>query len=627
MWDDQQDKQVMRSQTIGIVLIMVLFLGWMKFFPPAVVERPVNPTSNTQSTPGPNGAAIPGTQTTQPAIADAWPYLPPVPIQTNPADDEFTISNGHLDLVFTRIGGRLKRADLILGENGDDTFQLIPEPALDPNGEPQPDTATVYPLGLEFKDEELGDALNYRRFEAKVDQYQKAVTFTLKLENAAVVTKTFRFTDRRNVLDMEVTYENLEEGTRSLGLDATPAYTMTWGPNLHAIDESNQYPPRMVWRQRDASKAEFLQAKKLPEENGVPVVKRFYGLDWLGYKSKYVMVAFRPKTESAAEGWVQGSAENLRFGLTVPQFTLQPNAPPHRAGVELYLGPMHLGALNQAWDTLPESLRFFESVDIMDWFAKLLLRNLNWWYSIFNSYGVAIIMLTVLVRMAMLPLMLKSMRSMKRMQLLAPELKELQEKYKDDQQELSKAMMSFYRERGVNPLSGCFPMLLQLPVFITLYRMLWDAYEIRGASFLWIEDLTQPDKLFHLPFVTDIPFIGPYFNLLPILSGIAMLLSMKFTPTSGPAINPQQKMMMRIMPILMTVMFYTFASGLNLYVLTSTVIGILQQQLVRAVDVKPPEKIEKKEVRKGKNKNFYARAKERQRQMNKRDKKRKKSKR
>jgi YidC/Oxa1 family membrane protein insertase len=313
----------------------------------------------------------------------------------------------------------------------------------------------------------------------------------------------------------------------------------------------------------------------------------------------------------------------------VPQFTVQPQEL-HSVGMEMYVGPMHLGALNEAWDTLPQSLRFFESVDIMDWFAKLLLRNLNWWYSLFNSYGIAIIMLTVLVRMAMLPLMLKSMRSMKRMQLLAPELKELQEKYKDDQQELSKQMMSFYRERGVNPLSGCFPMLLQLPVFITLYRMLWNAYELRGSSFLWIEDLTQADKLFHIPFIASVPFIGgffEYFNLLPILSGIAMLLSMKFTPASGPAVNPQQKMMMRIMPVLMTVMFYNFASGLNLYVLTSTVIGILQQQLVRAVDVKPPEKIEKKEVRKGKKQDFYARAKERQRQMNKRAKKRKKTKR
>ena len=404
---------------------------------------------------------------------------------------------------------------------------------------------------------------------------------------------------------------------------------MTWGPGLRLIEESKRYPLRMVWREQGGEKAQFLQAKKLPDENGMPIEKWFNRMEWLGYKSKYLLVAFRQNTDSGSQGWAQGTPENLRFGLTEPQFTVQPQEQ-HSATVELYVGPMHLGALNQAWDTLPESLRFFESVDIMDWFAKLLLRNLNWWHSIFNSYGIAIIMLTVLVRMAMLPLMLKSMRSMKRMQLLAPELKELQEKYKDDQQELSKAMMSFYRERGVNPLSGCFPMLLQLPVFITLYRMLWDAYELRGASFLWIEDLTQADKLFHLPFMTAIPFIGPffeYFNLLPILSGIAMMLSMKFTPTSGPAVNPQQKMMMRIMPIMMTFMFYNFASGLNLYVLTSTLIGILQQQLVRAVDVKPPEKIEKKEVRKGKNQNFYARAKERQRQMNKRAKKRKKSKR
>ena len=185
------------------------------------------------------------------------------------------------------------------------------------------------------------------------------------------------------------------------------------------------------------------------------------------------------------------------------------------------------------------------------------------------------LLLTVLVRMVMFPLTLKSMRSMKKMQTLQPEMEALREKYKDDQQELSKAMMVMYKERGINPVAGCFPMLLQMPIFIALYRMLWNAFELRGASFLWMADLAQPDRLFKIPGADGLMVFNgalQYFNILPILVGVSMLLSMKLTPT-GPVQNPQQKMMMNIMPVMFGFISYGFSAGLNLYVLTSTVLG------------------------------------------------------
>ena len=130
------------------------------------------------------------------------------------------------------------------------------------------------------------------------------------------------------------------------------------------------------------------------------------------------------------EGWFSGTEGHVRFGVTVPRFEIEA-AGTHFSSFQVYLGPMHMNELTKAWSTLPNAMTFFDYPDFLDWFAKLLLRNLNWWYGFFNNYGVSIILLTLVVRLFMLPLTLKSMRSMKAMQALQPELAELKEKYGD----------------------------------------------------------------------------------------------------------------------------------------------------------------------------------------------------
>ena len=272
--------------------------------------------------------------------------------------------------------------------------------------------------------------------------------------------------------------------------------------------------------------------------------------------------------------------------------------------------------MKSAWPTLETSHRFFEYPEILNWFATLLLSVLNWFYGIFPNYGVAIILLTILVRTAMFPLTVKQMRSMKRMQLLAPEMEKIKEKCGDDPQELNRRMMEMYRERGVNPLGGCFPLLLQMPVFIALYRMLWSTYELRGAPFiLWMKDLSQPDQLLHFPFLANVPVVGryiEYLNVLPILCAVAMIISTKLMPMSGPTQNPQQKAMMTFMPVLVSVFCYTFASGLNLYIFVSTILGIAQNRLIRVSATDIPEKKPVKKKR-----NWYAAAQAKRRQAKK----------
>ena len=591
----------MRNQMVAIILMMFLVWGWFAFFMPSqppLVEEGAPGDAATAPAPTTQNLAGQALRTRVPTDfveGDSdWPSLPPIPVAVNSSADEVLISDDSLVLTFTRIGGRLKRVEVLIeGETGD-SIQLVPEvPDL-------ADTDAIYPLGLRFSDDRIADELDFRRFDVTLDPNGKGVTFSLSLPGAAEIRKTFRLRDASRVLDIDIEYENRETTSRAHGLDVTPAYILNWGPGMVVRGEGTYFPPEFVWR-KDLEQHIF-SPEDLPLENGVPVDKRIPDIEWMGYKSKYFIVALKPNNgEQVEDGWALGSENAFRFGLYTPKFEVRPTEV-HRSSFQLYVGPMHLTELGAAWETLPAALRFFKpdgwfgkSVNNgMDWFAKILLRNLNWWYGFIPNYGVAIVLLTVLVRMVMFPLTLKSMRSMKKMQTLQPEMEALREQYKDDQQELSKAMMEMYKERGINPVAGCFPMLLQMPVFIALYRMLWNAFELRGAPFLWMEDLSQTDRLFRIPFTDGLTLFGgalQWFNILPILVAVAMVASMKMTPT-GPTQNPQQKMMMRIMPVMFGFISYGFSAGLNLYVLTSTVLGIMQSRLIRVTDIAGPKVVD-----------------------------------
>jgi YidC/Oxa1 family membrane protein insertase len=203
-------------------------------------------------------------------------------------------------------------------------------------------------------------------------------------------------------------------------------------------------------------------------------------------------------------------------------------------------------------------------------------------YALVPNYGVAIIVLTVLVRVVTAPLTNKQMRSMERMRAISPKLQEIKEKFGEDRQKQSEEMMRLYRQEGVNPLGGCLPMVLQLPVFIGLFYALRSSIQLRHAPFVgWIHDLSAPESLFTIPIV-DVPF-----RVLPIVMGATMFLQQRITPMQQ--MDPvQQKMMMTVMPIVMTVVFYQFPSGLVLYWMVSNVLAIAHQLWIgRNIRVRP----------------------------------------
>ena len=299
-----------------------------------------------------------------------------------------------------------------------------------------------------------------------------------------------------------------------------------------------------------------------------------FELDWAGAETRYFLAALLPDNPGDARARmtpVTPESEGL-LEVWFEPVTLPPAAKLTRE-YRLYLGPKeperldalgaHLDqAIQRGW--APSLTRFFTAV-------------LTYAHRFVSNYGIAILLLTMVIRVALAPLMVGQMRSMKRMSELAPKTKAAQAKYPDDRQKQQEAMMAVYKEAGVSPFSafgGCLPMLLQLPIFVGFYFALQGSIQLRQQPFFgWIQDLSQPESLF------VIPGLDFHVRALPLLLGAAMVLQQRLTPTPG--MDPAQARMMQVlMPVMMTLMFYQFASGLGLYWLMSTLLGIGQQLLM-----------------------------------------------
>ena len=276
--------------------------------------------------------------------------------------------------------------------------------------------------------------------------------------------------------------------------------------------------------------------------------------------------------------------------LIYPAVTLAPGGQLERQ-FNIFAGPKEYQTLARI------AARFQNNVDMVmgfggffGFFAKALLLGMNWLHGILAlPYAWCIIAITVIIKLLFWPLTQASTRSMKRMQALQPQMKAIQEKYKEDPVKMNKKVMEFYKENKVSPLGGCLPMLLQMPVFFGFFSMVRTAIELRGASFFWISDLSKPDTLFIIPGldfipVIGVPGIGLPFNLLPLLMGATMLWQAHLTPPS-PGVDPAQQKMMRYMPLLFMVFFYNNSAGLALYWTVSNLLTVLQTKMTRTEPV------------------------------------------
>ncbi len=293
-------------------------------------------------------------------------------------------------------------------------------------------------------------------------------------------------------------------------------------------------------------------------------------MDWVAYEGTYFMCAILPQGDSVVSATMRGVGEDgVRMRVSSALDTLQPGEE-KVYNYQLYFGPKKLDILKSSGSNLDKALNF-------GWFdviAQPTLWLLNIFYGIFKNYGIAIILVTIAFKAVFWPITQKGMKSMKNMQKLQPKMVKLKEKYKGDPTKMNQEVMNLYKTYKVNPLGGCLPMVLQIPVFFALYKVLLMCIELRHAPFmLWIGDLSSPDRL---PIGIDIPYLGGI-PVLTLLMGGSMFLQQKMTPTTA---DPTQAKIMMFLPILFTFMFVNFASGLVLYWFVNNLLAILQQQII-----------------------------------------------
>ena len=314
--------------------------------------------------------------------------------------------------------------------------------------------------------------------------------------------------------------------------------------------------------------------------------KNFEGkINWFGYSDKYFLNSFLPNLGDNLKLDVV-SLENkgeIKTKFSYPIGQISPNSNKELKW-KVFLGPKHSELLKAVNPTLEESIDY-GYVGVLTKYAVKILKFTN---KFINNYGISIIVITIILRLIFLPITVKSMKSMKevqvKMQALKPEIDAVKEKYKDDKQAQQTEMMKIYTSNGVNPLSslgGCLPLLFQFPVFIALYFALLYSIDLRQSSFLWINDLAEPEHLFDI--------FGIPFRILPLAMGASWFFSQKLTPMTSPgseAMELQMKMM-QFLPLIMTVLFWGLPSGLILYWTVSNILSIGQQLYINRTTTTP----------------------------------------
>jgi YidC/Oxa1 family membrane protein insertase len=294
-------------------------------------------------------------------------------------------------------------------------------------------------------------------------------------------------------------------------------------------------------------------------------------IDWAGYTSQYFMTAVMPREPVKAKLSLS-YANDIATNRFVQKMDRLDSGKQGQYDYTYFMGPKSYKLLSQYDNNLKKAINF-------GWFdiiAKPLLITMNTIHDFIPNYGIAIILLTILIKLVFWPLGTKSYKSMNEMKKVQPLMMELREKYKDDKTRMNQEVMGLYKTYKVNPASGCLPLLVQMPIFFALYRMLYQAIELRHAPFFgWIKDLSAPDRLFSFDFTIPMMQAPAGIPVLTLLMGASFLLQQKMTPTAG---DPMQAKMMMLMPIFMTVLFINFPAGLVLYMFVNNIISMGQQK-------------------------------------------------
>ena len=534
---------------LAFVLSLAVFVGWGYFLAQMEGPLPVQEPGIEESLEGAKAVPSKSTSVTPPVVSpQSTPSQPAVstPIPVNPFPGKevlIQVSAGKTEFVISSRGGALKQLQLPRFNNDSgDIIDLIDNP----------DHMTPA-LALKSNDPEVTSILQNAHYEPSTTSIvlsesnpEGRLTLTLNHESGIQVTRnyTFRFNDY--LVDMSTQITAASMAIKNL------QYQVLLGPGMGGnISSQTDY---IVF----SGATVFVNNERIenPTEDIVDTSYFKGDLQWVAFQNKYFASALVPQQGTKA-GIVFKERDQAFVGLELESVQSSANA-----SHLFYAGTKELEILEAEGHNLVRLIDYGWFGNKFAFLVKPLLKVLAFFYGITSNYGWSIIFLTCIIKLLFFPLTHKSFKSMKGMQKVQPYVKIIQERNKDDRQKMNEELLQLYKKHKVNPVGGCLPMLLQIPVFIALYHALFFSIELRGAPFIgWVTDLSVADP----------------FYVFPVLMGATMFLQQKLTPSMG---DPMQQKIMMFLPIVFTFLFISFPAGLVIYWTVNNILTISQQYYI-----------------------------------------------
>jgi len=395
-----------------------------------------------------------------------------------------------------------------------------------------------------------------------VKEGSQTITFSWTSEQGVIVEKTYSFSPGSYVIGLDVTVKNGSDLNIQDKLYVALRGSVPNDKRVYGFEGPSAFINDDL---------EEVKIKDIAEKN------TYTGsFKWIAIQDRYFITSIIPTSVEEASMRLYVKEDRLLEAQYLNPVSDIRSGTQHTYQYSLFFGPKSMKIMGAVGHDISKALNF----GFFDIIAKPCVWLMNKLYSVIPNYGVAIIILTLLIKLVLWPLGSKSYKSMSEMKRIQPLMKEIREKHKNDKKKMNEEVMGLYKTYKINPLGGCLPMIVQLPVFFALYRMLYQAIELRHAPFfLWIVDLSAPDRLGHFA-IDHIPFMEPPYGIpvLTIIMGASMLLQQKMSPPMG---DPTQAKMMMFMPVIFTFIFINFSSGLVLYWLVNNILSIGQQYYIQ----------------------------------------------
>ena len=541
-----------KNAILAFVLSMAVFAAYFILFNPKEPAKP--PQNKTAQT-------VPAQKESPPVLSSPGPASPAAPVDktgaiAETAKDVF-VKTKQFEAVFSEQGGILKSHKLTAYKEhlgGKDLKEMI-----------EVDQPSAFPLQLEW--------IKKSQPEMALAQFKADKSSLVLSPGQPKGTLSFRWTSNQGLTIVKTYTFSYDSYRIDLDIQVINGTAQTLDDNLALILE-NRF---LISQDNSASFQGALSlingqfktvAEKKVDKEEVMTGK----IQWAALADTYFMGTVIPLEEQSAVSLKisKPALDYLKIAFVSSPLTLTPKGE-KRIRYALYFGPRDTQVLQPLGLDLERAVHF----GFFDVIAKPLLWVLRFFNGFLHNYGWSIIILTILIKILFWPLTHKSYKSMKDMQKLQPKIAKIREKYKDNREKLNQETMALYKTYKVNPMGGCLPMIIQIPVFFALYSLLGYAIELRHAPFLlWINDLSAPDRL---SIGIQLPYVGNGIPVLTLLMGASMFIQQKMTPTTG---DPTQAKMMLFLPVVFTFMFINFAAGLVLYWLVNNVLSIGQQYYI-----------------------------------------------